>query len=134
VTARLGRRGAAAVEFAITLPLFLLCTIGAFDLVWLIYQRNTLVLALEDACRAVALGDPGADLGAEVDAALDRSFAELGLAACTDCAGSASVVGAAPSRRLTCAATRTVRPLTGYLLGDSVLEVDVSVWMERQSP
>ncbi len=134
MTGARGRRGASAVELALTLPVFLVCTVGAFDLAWLAFRDDTLALALDEACRTTALGDPTSDLEAALAAALDRSLLSFGLAACPECVSTASVEGVAPERRLVCGVSRTVTPLSSLVLGPVPLEAGTSAWMERQTP
>jgi len=49
------RRGVAAVEFAFMAPLFLLATMGIFDLAWQYYMKATLSGIVEEAGRSATL-------------------------------------------------------------------------------
>lgn len=49
------RRGVAAVEFALMAPLFLLATMGIFDLAWQYYMKATLSGIVEEAGRSATL-------------------------------------------------------------------------------
>ena len=51
------RRGVAAVEFAVVAPLFLLASMGVFDLSYQYYVKATLAGIMEEAGRAATLQD-----------------------------------------------------------------------------
>ena len=55
------RKGAATVEVAVTLPLFLLLVVGAIDLGRAIMVRHTLVEAARAGCRVYAVKDEGTE-------------------------------------------------------------------------
>ena len=55
------RRGVAAVEFAVVAPLFLLASMGIFDLSYQYYVKATLAGIMENAGRAATLQDYSAD-------------------------------------------------------------------------
>ncbi len=78
------RRGANAVEFALTLPIFLLLLGGIVDFGWMFYYKAALNSAVYDACRAGVTRDPGegrADISVvyqRANTALEQSLAEVG--------------------------------------------------------
>ena len=63
------RRGAAAIETALILPVLLALFGGTVDTAWFLYQRNALVDAAQAAARA------GAVTGSQVEFATDASAA-----------------------------------------------------------
>ncbi|MBN1336269.1 MAG: pilus assembly protein [Deltaproteobacteria bacterium] len=62
VPSRSPRRGAAAVEFGLILPVLLVILFGIFDFAWVFHQHGILTRALRDGCRSGAVvpitGDP----------------------------------------------------------------------------
>lgn len=129
------RRGANAVEFALTLPVLVLILLGTIELSWLLFQDNALDLALREACRRTALEDPEVvTLETALGTYLDAAYESLGLPSCSDCVVTATVSGAAPTRRLACTATRTPPPTTFYVASGDPIGASASAWMEWQSP
>ena len=49
------RRGATAIEFALTLPLFVGLVAAIFEYGWMFYMRSTVIHAVRDGCRAGAV-------------------------------------------------------------------------------
>jgi Flp pilus assembly protein TadG len=50
-----GERGSAAAEFALVIPLFVLMTVGLYNLGFMYYAANSLHLAVERAARCTSL-------------------------------------------------------------------------------
>jgi len=78
------RRGANAVEFALTLPIFVMLLAGFVDFGSMLYYRSGLNAAVYDACRAGATRDPGegrvdvANVYARANSALQDSLDDMG--------------------------------------------------------
>ena len=53
------RRGASAIEFAITLPVFLLFMFGTMDYGWYFFKWATVTHATQEGCRAGAVARTG---------------------------------------------------------------------------
>ena len=53
------RTGSAAIEFALTLPLFVLLVTAIFEFGWMFFMRSTVIHAVRDGCRAGAVIPPG---------------------------------------------------------------------------
>jgi TadE-like protein len=62
-------RGAAAVEFALCLPILLLLVFGIIDFGRALNAQITLTQAANEGVRLAALGDPGAEVQARAEAA-----------------------------------------------------------------
>jgi len=53
------KRGASAIEFALTLPLFLLFMFGTMEYGWYFFQHAQVIYATQDGCRAGAVARTG---------------------------------------------------------------------------
>lgn len=110
------RRGANAIEFALTFPLFLMIVLGLMDYGYLFAVQAGLDSAVALACREGAMTDP--NLGSPSAVA----SADMAARASIFCAGSCSMTvtdlqtGAyvPPNRTLKCEITRTIDPITGF--------------------
>ncbi len=49
------RRGANAIEFALTLPVFVALVMAIFEFGWMFFMRSTIIHAVRDGCRAGAV-------------------------------------------------------------------------------
>jgi len=49
------RRGANAIEFALTLPIFVAIVMAIFEFGWMFFMRSTIIQAVRDGCRAGAV-------------------------------------------------------------------------------
>ena len=49
------RRGANAIEFALTVPLFVALVAAIFEFGWMFFMRSTVIHAVRDGCRAGAV-------------------------------------------------------------------------------
>jgi Flp pilus assembly protein TadG len=52
---RHSRRGSHAIEFALTLPLFVALVMAIFEFGWMFFMRSTVIHAVRDGCRAGAV-------------------------------------------------------------------------------
>lgn len=59
-TARRNRRGTNLIEFALTLPAFMMLLAVLFDFGWLFFQQAMMDAAIHEGCRAGAVVDPEA--------------------------------------------------------------------------
>lgn len=115
------RRGAFAIEFSLTLPVWLALVFGTFDVSWLMYRVSAVSAGAAAGCRAGALIDPGAAdvnlsaIEAAVLAAATDELAVLGVSA-TGLVADATIEGAAPDRRLVCTVSQPIPSLTAYVL------------------
>jgi Flp pilus assembly protein TadG len=74
---RLARRGAAMVEMALVLPLFILLIFGVMEYGWLFWKASQVNNAAREGARTAVRPDA---TSAEVDAAISRVMAQSGLA------------------------------------------------------
>ncbi|MCB9670325.1 MAG: pilus assembly protein [Alphaproteobacteria bacterium] len=118
------RRGANAIEFALTLPVFLLVTFGMMEYGWYFAKTAQVNGAVAHSCREGSLIDPKnvpAYLGSctgygcvekQVEDLLIPQITSSNLA-CNDC--SATVSGSVPNIVVDCVADVQYIPLTAYL-------------------
>jgi Flp pilus assembly protein TadG len=117
---RRARRAANAIEFALTLPMYVLLLGWVVDGAWLVYQSTIVEGAAQFGCRAGAIVDPGKGLSTvqNVITTAEESMLDeivtLG-GACTDCSATATVEGARPGRVLMCTARNGYDPLFGIM-------------------
>lgn len=137
--ARLNRRGANAIEFALVLPVFVLLLVAIMDFGWLFFIDSTLDQATVVGCRAGSLIDPG--LG-ETDVEAVRRTAELAMeedlmrsgggVCTTDCRFDVSLYGEPPGRSMFCEVERDFVPLIGMVISPLTLTSTIAVRMEWQ--
>ncbi len=138
---RKGRRGAAAIEFALVMPVFLLIFAAVVDFGWLFYERTVLDAATTRGCRAGALVDPGED-EADLDAVrtraqevMEETLLNVGGITCggdEDCSVSVSTFGSMPGRSMECVVDRRFVPILGLVLDPFVMESTMVVRLEWQ--
>ena len=113
------RRGSAAIEFALVLPVFVMMIFGMMEFSWVFFQRTTVVHAVRNGCRAGSVVHPeGDDRGLPADVAeatISDLLDDLGI----DCSSSASCsfdisqVGSSPTEALDCSFSMEWEPLMG---------------------
>lgn len=122
------RGGAAALEFALTLPAFLLLLFAIMDYGWLFYHRAALDSAANTGCRAGSLIDPGieeADMAAvqdEANSSTQAALEGLGIPCGADCSVAVEVFGVNPARSIRCTVQLGYDPLVGAVLDPLTLE------------
>ncbi len=112
------RRGAEAIEFALTLPIFLGVFFGIIEYGWYFFQRAGVVEAAMDGCtQGAQVGVNGNFVLAATDAISDR-LGNTGV----DCAGyyegacSITVTQTNwPPQGIACSVSIDYRPISGYL-------------------
>ena len=112
-----GRRGASALEFALTAPVLLLAGAAVLDLAWFIDQQAVIAEIAGDATRAAVRGASDPDLAAAAAEANGTAWlVAMGLPCADGCAVDATAVTVAgwPAVRLDVAVP--VTPLTGFLV------------------
>lgn len=121
------RRGSAAIEFALTLPIWLAVMLALVDFGFLYYRFGALDNAANVGCREGAIVDPGdADqhIGKVIERASDRMRAvmtALGDEDCDTCVFDAYTLGTPPQRSLVCVVTRDFDPMLGVFVGPRTL-------------
>lgn len=123
------RRGANALEYALTLPFFLLITFGMMEYGWFFAKVAQVNGALAQSCREGSLIDPGD--GGCGDSCITDTVEALLIArlnsnslSCVDC--SAVVTGIAPDRVVECTAIVQYSAITGYLPNNSIVPSTIS--------
>lgn len=97
---RRSRRGANTIEFALTLPVFLLFTFAVVEFGWYFSRVALTNTAAMDGCRAGSLVDPlDGDPAIAATTRIQSVITGAGLS-CVNC--SAVLVGAVPNRALEC--------------------------------
>lgn len=122
---RASRRGASALELALTLPVFLAFVFGVMDLAWYLYQQSTLESALLAGCRAGALVDAGSAVG-EVDRVTRERLLQARATCEAGCAVEVVALGEAPVQLIACTATEELRPLVGLAVRPATLRATVT--------
>lgn len=112
------RRGANAVEFALTFPVFLLISFGMIEFGWYFSQVAAVNSASLDGCRQGALVDeanPG-DRVSPTHTALQQMNNRLSLFG-LNCGGDCTAIvnGPVPGRYIQCDVRVDYEPITGFL-------------------
>lgn len=136
------RRGNAAIEFALTLPIWIAIMFALVDFGYLFFRYTALDDAANVGCRDGAIVDPGdADqhIGQVIARASDRMrevLAALGDADCETCVFQAYTLGTPPQRSLVCVVTRDFDPMLGVFVGHrSLTTVQVArLEWQREAP
>ncbi len=117
--ARGARRGANAIEFALTMPVFLALVLGIMDYGYLYSIQAGLDNAVSLACREGSKIDPGSGGNPQsvAQADLNARSAYFCNGACVAAVTNLSTgAWAIPNKTLRCAITRTgIQPLTGFV-------------------
>lgn len=127
------RRGVAATEFALTLPIFLLLVGGIMDVSWLIITKTSLVQAARDGVRrAVPLSLSDDPISMAEDHA-SYVLGELGVL-CDDtvsCEIEASIEESGGLFMLTIDIARDYEPLMGLVELDTQLDASFTMLLEN---
>lgn len=123
------RRGANAVEFGMTLPMFVMVLFGMMEFGWYFSRMAHVNGVLASSCREGALVDPV--VGNCGDSCITTTVTNLltsninsqaGLT-CSDC--SAVVTGNVPERVVSCKAEVTYTPITGFIPVDTLIPTKI---------
>ena len=117
--ARAQRRGAAAVEFGLILPVLLLILFGILDFGWVFHQHGILTRTLRDGCRAGAVVAATGDPVTTATTAISAGVTSAGFACGGTCTPTVTVISVIPSRLevLQCTLAVPVLELTGLTPG-----------------
>ncbi|HVY37707.1 MAG TPA: TadE/TadG family type IV pilus assembly protein [Polyangia bacterium] len=125
--------GAAAVEFALILPLLAAVLFGTLEYGWILLQKFNLANAVRDGVRQgvtvaqTASPDPRA-LAVQVARA---DLTKLGVPS-SSVALTATYAGSSPTKTITLSADMTYRKLTGYVPTPSHLTYTMTMMLELQ--
>jgi hypothetical protein len=135
-TPRLRRQGANAIEFALTLPVFVALVLAIFEFGWMFFMRSTVIHAVRDGCRAGAV-IPQLEVPSPASVATQQmsDFLEGYAVDCrTDserCGISVTTTGESPYQTMDCSISIAYEPLVGmiphpeYLSARSVIMFEV---------
>jgi hypothetical protein len=121
------RRGSAAIEFALTLPIWLGIVFALVDFGYLFYRFSALDNAANVGCRDGAIVDPGdtdqhiAQVIARASDRMREVLVALGDPDCDTCVFQAYTLGSPPQRSLVCVVTRDFDPMLGLFVGERTL-------------
>ncbi len=108
---RSGRRGANAIEYALTLPAMVVVVFGSLEYSLWFFQNSTVLTAVHDACRAASIASPEHEdpvaVGERILADRLAGFAIEEL--------SVEVVGESPDELVTCQVVARHVPMTGLV-------------------
>lgn len=124
------RRGANAIEFALTFPMFIMITAGMIDAGWLVMQLSAYNAAAHLGCRDGSTKDPGVG---NVNIATVRTYAGTQALVrlsqyggeCHSCTVAVSSVYTEPGQSLKCVVTGNYTPLFGVIRATTVRSVSV---------
>lgn len=122
------RRGSNAVEFALTLPVYLALFFGITDYGWYFSQRMKSSMVARDASRAASLVPLGEDVESAGEAQGTTSLAAAQLQGTVDCV----LAGSSPEQRVTCTTLVSFVPLIGMVPVPDNLNAALTMRMEEQ--
>ena len=134
---RRDRRGSTHLEFALTIPIYVMVLMGIVDAGWLYFQQSSLDGATRTACRGGTTVDPGVGM---VNIMNVYTFVSNAVPAELDAMGvdssglsiSSTTSGSAPTRTLICTVQQPYSALTGFVLPDLTLTSVTAMRMEYQ--
>ncbi len=108
------RRGANAIEFALTLPIFLYLMLGVLDYGYLMMAHAILDAAAMEGTREGAITDP--NNVADIAGVAESTAQGVAGALCGgDCSYSCQDLGTAPEREIACDLRWTIDPIIGLV-------------------
>lgn len=112
------RRGANAVEFALTFPVFILILFGMIDFGAYFTVQAMVDMLTTDECRQGAMLDPlREDAAGVTNGRLRERLATLPFVDCGElsCEVTVNDIGEVPGRSMTCEVIVVYQPLTGFI-------------------
>ena len=131
------RRGANAIEFALTLPVFVALILAVFEFGWMFFMRSTVIHAVRDGCRAGAV-IPQLDSPSPQSVATERMTDFLAgvaidcRAASDRCGIAITTTGESPYQTMDCALSISYEPLVGMIPHPETLAARSVVMYEVQ--
>jgi Flp pilus assembly protein TadG len=117
---RQARVGAHAIEFALTIPLFVVLVAAIFEFGWMFFMRSTVIHAVRDGCRAGAVIPPD-EVPSPAEVAQARMTDFLG-GYSIDCRGaeercgiSVTTSGVSPYETMDCTLDIAYEPIIGLV-------------------
>jgi Flp pilus assembly protein TadG len=131
------QRGATLLEFALTLPVYLVVMMGIVDAGWLYFQQSSLDGATRIACRGGTTVDPGTN-SVNIQTVYDYvtnqvpiELDEMGVNS-NGLSINVTTTGAAPTRTLVCTVQQPYTALTGLVLPSMTVTSTTAMRMEYQ--
>jgi Flp pilus assembly protein TadG len=125
------RRGAAAVEFALVLPILLAIITAVMEYGWLFLQQANLSAAVRDGARVGSMTAQADGPGAAVETRVRAAMTTLSLPGTAATVTTAQSV-AAPAEVLTVTVSMTYTPLIGLVPTPANLNARMSMLLEDQ--
>ena len=107
------RRGGNAVEFALTLPIFLFMMMAVFDYGYLMMSKALLDAAIMEGTREGAITDP--NVTPNINGVAETRADEIADILCGSCSFTCTNNGTPPLREITCTGTWPITPLVGLV-------------------
>lgn len=126
-----GRRGAAAIEFALVLPILMALVSAVLEYGWLFYQQANLSAAAREGARIGSMTMQAADPGAFAVARVRAAMTTMNLPGSTATVTTAQS-GTTPAEILTVTVTMTYTPLIGLVPTPGTLTSQMSMLLEDQ--
>lgn len=134
------RRGAAAIEFALLLPVFIAILFGIIEWSWFFFQQGNVIASVRDALRyAVTLpqtASPAPDQEAETRCATNLRGVGFSTSQVTDANITAVYTGSTPEETLTLRAEVPYRPIIGmnvfFPASISTVSAEMTMLLELQ--
>ena len=128
---RARRRGANAIEFALTMPVFLAFMLGVIDYGYVFMAQAILDAAAMGGTRDGAITDP--NLTADIEGVAETRAASIASTFCGgDCSYSCDDQGNPPDRELVCDLTWNITPISGFFPVPSQIHSDGRQLLEWQ--
>ncbi|HXI55646.1 MAG TPA: TadE family protein [Polyangia bacterium] len=127
------RRGAAAVEFALVLPLFAVVLFGMIEYGWFFYQQFGVASAVRDGLRVGATVSQNANPDPKTTAVkrTQTLMAGVGINAAS-VSINALYFGSSPSKTMTLSATMPYKPLIGFVPVPKSISYSMTMMLELQ--
>ena len=122
------RRGANAIEYALTVPVLIAIVFGLIEFSWFFYGKSTVTTAVHDGCREGAL------VSVETNDPIEVARTEIGnrLAGFDLLLLEVELTGDAPNESLSCRADADYVSLIRFLPTGGSYSVDVEMRLEIQ--
>jgi Flp pilus assembly protein TadG len=130
---RLGDRGAAAVEFALILPVFLAVVFGTMEYGWIFYQQFNLASSVRDGLRQGVTTSQGGSPDPKSTAVqiAKNDLKALGISPATVTL-TATYTGAYPTKTMTLTAVMPYKKLIGFVPTPPQLQYAMTMMLEMQ--
>ncbi len=117
IMSRRSRKGTNIVEFAMTLPMFILVMFALVDFGWYFGGMSILDAAVTEGCRAASLVDPLlGDPEFTAETIMTDFLEAMPIVECGDgCVIDATIVGEIPAKSIQCTIVNESQPILGWV-------------------